>query len=383
MRELEQQVMDQVAKARNILIVIPGSENGDSIASALALFLFLKKSGKDVEIIRSGAARSVQTAFLPSSEAVKEYAGALQKFIISLDLRETKVSEVKYAIEGDKLNFIIVPRGGFFTQSDITSYSGDFKHDLICTIGAQDLDSLGEIYEKNTEFFYKTPLINIDISSANEEFGQINLVRVTAVACSEIIYSLFESSKDILIDEDTATCLLAGLIIKTKSFKIPTITPQSLEAAARLIELGARREEIVNHLYRSRSMNSLKLWGRVLARLAGNSDNSLVWSALTEVDFSKTGASEDDLLEVVDEMVVNIPQAKVIVLLYEKSMQEGAPYTNGLIYTMRNIDAIALTRPFNPTGSRRLARISLASPLQNVSNDLTAHIDAFLSKLGE
>ena len=82
----------------------------------------------------------------------------------------------------------------------------------------------------------------------------------------KILFNLITDYSRDLVDEDIATCLLAGLIAKTKSFKTQNITPQSLAISSQLLAMGAKREEIVNKLYRSRSLNVLKLWGRVLAR---------------------------------------------------------------------------------------------------------------------
>ncbi|MDP2766655.1 MAG: hypothetical protein Q8O41_04270, partial [Candidatus Methanoperedens sp.] len=63
-----------------------------------------------------------------------------------------------------------------FTEDDISSRSSGFKYDLIIALDTADLESLGQIYDNDTEFFYKTPIINIDHHSENEEFGQINFI---------------------------------------------------------------------------------------------------------------------------------------------------------------------------------------------------------------
>jgi len=47
----EQQIFEQIKKANNILITFSHIWNGDSVASALALFLFLKKLGKNAEVV--------------------------------------------------------------------------------------------------------------------------------------------------------------------------------------------------------------------------------------------------------------------------------------------------------------------------------------------
>jgi nanoRNase/pAp phosphatase (c-di-AMP/oligoRNAs hydrolase) len=381
MRTDKRQIFDLIAKSNSILITLPKNENGDKIASALALYMYLAKMGKYVEIIQEDFIERGDISFLPSLREIKTEAKELQKFIVSLDLASAKIDEVKYKIEEDKLNFIITPKNGFFTHSDISSEAGDFKYDLIITIGAQELESLGSFYDKNTEFFFKTPIVNIDQESSNEEYGQINYIDLTAVANAEMIYALFEADEFRHLDEDISTCLLAGMIAKTRSFKAPFITPLALERAAMLISRGARREEIMNSFYRSRSISTLKLWGRALARLSGSLGNSLVWSALSSADFLKTGALESELPEVIDELVSNIPEAKVIVLLYESAASGPEPLTKAIICAMNNIDALFLAKDFNPRGGKRLASFELKEPLSSTSAKVISTLEEKLKNI--
>ena len=350
------------------------------LASSLALFLFLKKLGKKAEVFSENVLAQKNLAFLPDFSAIRQNISGMQKFIISLNTQATKVEQVKYVSEGDKLNFIIIPKNGFFTPSDITSFSGEFKFDLIITVGAQDLDSLGKVYENNTEFFYKTPLINIDNQSGNLEFGQINYINLMAISTTEIIFSLARSEAENMIDEDIATCLLAGMIIKTKSFKTPTITPQSLETAAKLIALGARREQIMNELYRSRSLNVLKIWGRALARLSSSQGGTLMWSALSQTDFTKTDAAKEDLPEVVDELIGNIPQARIIVLFYE-TMDSGKQATGALVHAKKNIDLLKLLSEYDPSANGNLLYISSELPLAEATKKIITALEDYLKKM--
>jgi len=377
----EQQIFEQIKKAQNILITFKKTWSGDEVASALALFLFLKKMDKNVEIAAEQFSQDQLYSFLPAYKEINNSLDNLRKFIISLDITNTKVSQIKYQQEENKLNFIISPQDGFFTADDIEAHSGGFKYDLIIIVSSPDLESLGKIYDNDTEFFYQVPLINIDHKSNNEEFGQINFIELTAVATSEILFSLFESFSRELIDENIATCLLAGIIAETRSFKTPNITPHALLTASQLISMGARREEIVNQLYRSRSLNVLKLWGRVLARLSSTLDNKLVWSTLNSADFSKTNSSEKDLADVIDELIISIPQAKVIVIIYEANGTGAPAQTKIIIHATKNIDSLALAKEFNPTGAKSLAEARINLPLAEAEKIVIKTIEEKLNKL--
>ena len=181
MLNLEEQINKQLQKANNILIVFNSDWEGDAIASSLALFLFLKKINKNVDI---AAAKNSFIApekndkhlwqFLPSFQSITHTLVNLRKFIVSLNIKQASISQIKYSVEGEKLNFIIAPEKGWFKPEDVSSHFSGFKYDLIFCVDSPDLESLGSIYDNNVEFFHKTPIINIDHQADNEEYGQIN-----------------------------------------------------------------------------------------------------------------------------------------------------------------------------------------------------------------
>lgn len=389
MLSVEQQIFEQIKKAKNILITFRKSWNGDSVASALAMYLFLKKLDKNVDLaaekFNETGSKEIFSApasfsFLPAFAEIKNSIENLRQFIISLDITNTKVSQIKYKKEENVLNFIISPQDGFFTADDITTRSGGFKYDLIVVLDTPDLESLGKIYDNDTEFFYHTPTINIDHHPNNEGFGQINFTELTAVSTSELLFSLFDSYSREAIDENIATCLLAGMISKTRSFKTQNVTPNALSAAAQLISMGARREEIVNRLYRSRPLNVIKLWGRVLARLSSSLEGKLIWSTLSSNDFIRTETTELDLSDVIDELIINMPQVKVIVIIYEKVKNEKA-VTNAIIYSNRNVNSLLLVKEFNPAGIKNMARILVERPCQEAEKEIISAIEEKMKKL--
>jgi nanoRNase/pAp phosphatase (c-di-AMP/oligoRNAs hydrolase) len=402
----EQQIFNQIERAKNILITFPIDWNGDALASALAFYLFLKKMGKNAEIVAAkvGDNKSEVFNFLPGFFEVKNSLDNIAKFIVSLDITNAKVDQIKYVVNKNTLDFIISPKEGWFTKDDVRSATSGYKYDLVIALGTSDLESLGKIYDNNVDFFYKTTIVNIDHHPGNEEFGQVNFIELNAVATAEILFEFLKDYRADFIDEDIATCLLTGIIYKTKSFKTPNLTPHALATTSELIRLGARREEIVNHLYRSRDIKVLKLWGRVLNNLQGSGENRLVWSTLFKNDFDMTGSNEESLLEVVDELIINIPQAKIIILFYSTSelnlvseldeedkaqtaiihTKDQAPQffaTKAVVYAVKNINALDLVKEFNPTGTRKTAHIDISQPLKTASEKIISLINSKLDKL--
>jgi len=375
MLDLEQQIFRQLEKSKNILIVFPTDWDGDAVASSLALFLFLKKLGTEVEVVgpeNFGAREPL--SFLSSYSEIKNNLNNLRRFIVSLNIKAAKVNQIKYTVDKEQLNFIISPATGWFKPEDVSTRAGEFKYDLIITVGLSELESLGKIYDDNIEFFYKTTIINIDRHSANEEFGQINFVDLNAIATSEILFYLLKNYKPELIDENIATCLLAGIIQQTKNFKTANLTPRTLLTTSELITRGARREEIVDHLYRSRSLASLKLWGKLLNNLKSEKNNELLWSKLTINDFQETGATAGDLTDVVDELITAIPNTKIVAILYEEPDRQ----VKIIVYSLKNINALDFIKEYRPTGTIKMAQalsnqdlaLTIAEIIPNLRNKL-------------
>ena len=107
-----------------------------------------------------------------------------------------------------------------------------------------------------------------------------------------------------LFNEDIATCLLAGIMAKTNSFQHAQVSPKSFIQAGLLVEKGARQQEIVRALFKTRSLPLLKLWGRSLARLKDFGDWTL--SQLNFSDFEKAEADETYLPQVLKDLLENL-----------------------------------------------------------------------------
>ncbi len=314
-----QQAVELCNRSKNVLICLPKDPSSDAIAGGLGLFLLLEKLGKRARIVCSEFTLPNGHGFLPKSDAIEKELKNIRQFVISLDVSKVAVEELSYVIENGKLEVFITPKNGFYEARDVTTSAGSFAYDAVITVDAADLEMLGPIATGNAEFFYRTPVLNIDHHASNTQYGAINLVDLTATSTSEIIFEFTKALGFNVLDEQVATTLLTGIISKTKSFQTPTVTPRSLAIASHLIASGARREEIIDNLYQSKSIATLKLWGRALARVQQMFGGKFIYSMLGEQDFEKTGATDDDLPRVIDELIVNVPTAELIAVIYKRA----------------------------------------------------------------
>ncbi len=139
----------------------------------------------------------------------------------------------------------------------------------------------------------------------------------TASSSAEIVFNLIHALGTELFDEPVATSLLAGIISKTAVFQNQLVTPHALTAAAQLLNLGGRRDEVVKHLYQTKSVNTLKIWGRALEHLETAADGLVIISVLSQNDLTQSGTSADEASGVIAELLSSSPEAKLICLCIE------------------------------------------------------------------
>lgn len=350
-----EQIKQLIENKKNILIVFGEPTNGDAIGSAVALALFLEKMGKRIDIVSDDFNLPNNFKFLNKAKEIKSGFDFLQKFVISVDINKTGLQELSYDVKDNKLRIFITPKRSFLNRENIRTAQSDFKYDLIFVVDTPDLESLGNIYDNNTELFYQKPIINIDHKSSNENFGQINLIDITHTSTAESIYHLIKEIGPEQINQEIATSLLTGIISKTRSFKSQNIKPQTLNTASELINLGAERERIVQNLYRTKTIATLKLWGSVLSHLQNDNNLNLAWSVITRDDFIRSNSTPEDLSNIIEELLSNSPQIKLLVLLYEKNEQ-----IHVILDTNKEYNALELLRPFGQVnGDKQQARIIL------------------------
>jgi len=349
----KQQIFEAIKRAKQPLIVVPTGSGADGYASAIGIGQAIAKLDKPVEIVAAEGPTPKQLRFLVGHDLVQPSLDGIETLTLKLNVAKTQVDKLTYNVEGDELHIHLTPRSGVWVDNDLSTERSTYRHDLIISIGAQDLNAHMHLFEEHKDFFFNVPIINIDHSPANEYFGQYNLIDTTATACGEVCHNFICENEPHLMDEEMATCFLTAMISKTKSFKTSNVTPRTLQTASELMAKGARRDEVVENLFRTRSVETLRLWGRALARLKSDPTSGLVWTMLSQQDFMQAGAEESDLPDVVDEMLASSPEAKVSILLYEDTDRNVC----GIIRTEQPHDAVALAAPFKPAGTREEARV--------------------------
>ena len=316
----KQQVVDILKTSQRILILSHKNPDGDCVGSLLALTLTLKKMGKEVTTVCADAPSAVFD-YMPDTKLIENVFTGNRDFVISLETKDIQAQKIMYKTVGDKLDIIITPKNGKFTSEMLSSSDGGFHYDAVIALDCTDIERIGAPYEQNPQIFFEVPVVNIDHHAGNDFFGKINLVDMTATSTAEILVSLIESlSGDAkFIDEEIATALLTGIITDTNSFQNTNTTPKSLTVAAQLVASGARQQDIIKYIYKTRPLSTLKLWGRALTNLSEEKTANFVWTTLSAQDFTDVGALASESAGVIDELLKTASGVDFVLLLSEKN----------------------------------------------------------------
>ncbi|MFN3599455.1 MAG: DHH family phosphoesterase [Aquificaceae bacterium] len=230
-----------------ILIASHESPDADTLGSALALYLFLKKKGKKVFV---GCKDSVPhfLDFLPGSQEV-----------------------IKLPVEEVFSLALVVDASGF---SRVNAEVRAFKR------------------------------ARIDHHIGGEFYGEYDYIDPKAPSTTALVYKLLCAWDKSAIDEDIAENLYAGLATDTGFFKYSNTTAETFELAKELVELGAKPHwTYINFAERER-VNKLRLLSKVLETLSLEEEGLVAGITIFDRFFKETGCQYAD-----SEGLVNYPRS--------------------------------------------------------------------------
>lgn len=240
-----QPIQQNLAEAKNVLILVAANPNLDSLGAGLALYLSFKKQGKNVGI---GCPTPMTVAFnrLIGVNKVTDKIGS-RNLIISFDYIKDSIEKVSYNIENDKFNLVVEPKPNYPPlDSDKVSYSHTgAEADIVFIVGATKLEDLEKLYFGDKKIFTDKLTVNIDYKRHNTRFGQVNLHNPQTASCSEIVAGLIKSL-NLPVDQDIATNLYAGIKTNTTNFQTVNTNASTFEAAAWCIKNGARKNQVAS-----------------------------------------------------------------------------------------------------------------------------------------
>lgn len=322
-----QQAVSLIHRASRLLLVIPAKPSFDAFSSMAALYLALLgvKDEKSLDAV-SPSHVPVNLQFLPGSSQVVMVPQEQPDVILDIAGPTKTLAIREEPLPGGLRLHITFPPEVKLTKDQLETLVRALPYDAAIVLGAADLEELGEIFTQHTDFFYNTPIINIDHRARNEHFGTINLVDITASSVAEATSNLIRTLQKNGLTSDIATCLYAGIVAATDSFQKPSTTPQAFQLAADFMQAGADKEAVIQHIVKTKPLSLLKLLGRTFARLRYEEGGGLYWSLLRPLDFSESGASSDIIPDVMRELTSNIAGFNAAFLLDERQSGQYSIY---------------------------------------------------------
>ena len=346
-----EQILKLIDEKNNILIMVDPIFNPDSFVSGLAFGLYLKKLGKNVSVYSENKNIDQKYNFLSGFELIKNVLDLKNKLTIAVLTNNVKAKELSYEPKNDRIEIYLTPEDNkSFTKNDVIVSDDNGNFDLIITIGIENLKKSGKIYDENVDFFFNRSIINIDINTANERYGQINHIEPHYRSMSELIFDIISFYKSELIDEAIATAVLTGIIYKTKGFKIKDLSPNTMTAVSNLMDVGANREKIVNNLYKTKTVSGLKTWARILENSVIDEQSKIFYSTINENN------EKIDFNELFDELLSGITTIE-IALLFTKV--DDITYID--LITNNLLDARIIAADFSPVGDKDSVRFAISS----------------------
>lgn len=299
-----------VSKSKSIVLVSHRKPDGDTVGSMLGLALALTGEGKNVSTFSSDPL-TAQLTILPSAHRVKNTA-----------------------------DFV----------------AGDY--DLVIALDCGDYSQMGLSVEQD-----RLPLIiNID-HHGTECFGDLNIVDTKASSTAEIVHVLLKKLH-IPISKNIATCFLAGIMQDTDNFKNPNTTTQTLETTSYLLSRGANFKKLGRHFNHSKSLSSLKLWGKILARMRRHPQLNVVSTFITNQEIVESNSSSEDI-EGVANFLNSIPDVKASCVLTEIEKDE----IKGSLRTLdESVDVSKIASFFGGGGHKKAAGFRLKGRIVMYNN---------------
>lgn len=256
------EIANELKTATAVLIFSHNRPDGDTLGSATALRLALKKLGIRADIVCNGDVPD-KLKYLKGSEEISKIPshGVCYSAHVSVDCSTE----------------------GMFTE-------------------------LYSFYKKNTVTF------NVDHHVSNSRYAKFNYVEETAAAC-EIIYNLIKEL-GVQIDSDIADCLMTGIVTDTGAFCHSNVTHNTLYVASVLKKAGSNLHNIIKFNFKNQTKQRSDLYARVISKMRYRLDGKVGILTITKKDLEETGAV-DNLTEGFIDYPLSVDTVEVAISLLE------------------------------------------------------------------
>ena len=333
MTDMQQNLLDALARCTRVLITTHVRPDGDALGTAAAMALGLRRHNIDSQV-------------LLLSKLPRKYAFVLQENAI--DYHEVD-SAWPDSLSLDSFDSLLVVDTGTWSQ----------------------LPGLRE----HLNGFAKPRLI-LDHHLTQEDWADVLLVRTDAAAAGEIAADLLKRW-NVPLDKPLATALFLAIASDTGWFQFSNTRPATLRLAADLMEVGVDTDNLYQHLYQNERAERVALQTAAQESLQLLQDGRLAVMCVRKSDFEKTGGSLSDT-----ENLINIPlqirTVEVSILLVEPP--DGPPVRVSL-RSKGQVDVARFAEKFGGGGHARASGLKIPGSLDHVRETITSEMIKTLETL--
>jgi phosphoesterase RecJ-like protein len=161
------------------------------------------------------------------------------------------------------------------------------------------------------------------------------------------------------VGPEIAVPAFAALTTDTGWFRFGSTGAETLRLAARLVEAGAKPDQLYKQLYESDSHARLQLIGRALLHTQSELSGRLIYTWLDRADFEASGALPSDSEDIIN-LTLSVGGTQVAVILVEQPK-------GGFKISFRSrsdVDCSKIAEQFGGGGHKKAAGASLNEPLE-------------------
>jgi len=194
--------------------------------------------------------------------------------------------------------------------------SSGHSFDVVIATDCAALDRMGRVAD---HIGNRGRFINIDHHASNTLYADINWVSPREPSTGELIFDLCQWA-GWPITRPIADCLFTAISTDTGSFQYPSTTPDTLQTAARLVEVGAGLGRICEEVYQSYPLTRIKLLRHVYSTFRLTHDSRTAYFWLKKRDYTRAGAATDESEGLIDH--IRSIDGVVVAVVFEEVQEE-------------------------------------------------------------
>jgi bifunctional oligoribonuclease and PAP phosphatase NrnA len=197
----------------------------------------------------------------------------------------------------------------------------------------------------------------LDHHVSQDDMGAEMFKDVDAEATGRLVVDAADALA-VALTPEIARPAFAALATDTGWFRFCSTTADTYRLAGRLVDAGARPEQLFKQLYEADTLPRLQLIGRTLARTRSELEGRLIYTWIERADFAATGAVPSDTEDVIN-MTLTVGGTEVAAIFVE---QIGGKFKLSL-RSRNEVDCSRLAELFGGGGHKRAAGATLEGPL--------------------